>query len=44
MIMENGKPVKCPNCGSTNVITVEPFDYWKCCKDCNKEFMSDEHN
>jgi len=44
MIIENGKPVKCPKCGSTDVIAVESFDYIKQCKDCGREFMSGEHN
>jgi hypothetical protein len=36
MIKENGKIVKCPECGSTNIIKVEPFDYVKQCNndDC----------
>jgi ribosomal protein L37AE/L43A len=53
MIKENGVIVKCPKCGSTNVIRVHPFDYWKQCKDCktvvdgktyNYEFMTGVHN
>lgn len=44
MIKENGVIVKCPKCGSTNVIRVHPFDYIKRCEDCNKEFMSGVHN
>jgi ribosomal protein L37AE/L43A len=44
MIIENGKPVKCPVCKSTNVIAVLPFDYIKQCNDCGREFMSGEHN
>ena len=32
MIKENGKPVKCPLCGSTDVIRVHPFDYVKQCE------------
>ena len=43
-IMENGKPVKCPKCGSTNVEAVQNFDYIKQCNDCGREFMSNEHN
>jgi ribosomal protein L37AE/L43A len=44
MIKENGTIVKCPKCGSTNVIRVHPFDYWKQCKDCKHEFMTGVHN
>ena len=43
-IMENGKPVKCPKCGSTNVEPVLNFDYIKQCNDCGREFISNEHN
>jgi len=32
MIKENGAVVKCPRCGSTNVIRVHPFDYVKQCE------------
>jgi ribosomal protein L37AE/L43A len=41
---ENGKTVKCPRCGSKNVKPVLNFDYWKQCKDCGKEFMTNCHN
>jgi ribosomal protein L37AE/L43A len=44
MIKENGTIVKCPQCGSINVIRVHPFDYWKQCKDCKHEFMTGVHN
>jgi len=30
-IKENGKIVKCPECGSTDVRKVLPFDYVKMC-------------
>ena len=35
MIEENGKKVRCPICGSTNIKPVLPFDYVKQCE--NKE-------
>ncbi len=41
---ENGKTVKCPECGSTNVEVVMPFDYAKQCKDCGRDFMTGVHN
>ena len=48
IIVENGVIVKCPKCGSTNVTPVMTpeciFVYIKVCKDCGKEFMSNEHN
>lgn len=44
MIKENGAVVKCPKCGSTNVIREHPFDYWKTCKDCKHQFMTGVHN
>jgi endogenous inhibitor of DNA gyrase (YacG/DUF329 family) len=33
---ENGETVKCPICGSSNVIRMHPFDYIKQCEndDC----------
>ena len=35
-VVENGKRVECPVCGSNNVIRVHPFDYVKQCEnpDC----------
>ena len=44
IILENGIPVKCSKCGSTNVIAVLPFDYIKQCQDCGRQFTSEEHN
>jgi len=44
MIKENGQIVKCPHCGSTKVERVHPFDYWKFCRSCKKNFMTGEHN
>jgi hypothetical protein len=56
MIIENGKKVKCPICGSTNVEAVLPFDYVKQCenKDCSYhknhpkkwkyQFVTGQHN
>ena len=41
---ENGKTVKCPKCGSTNVEAVMPFDYVKMCEDCGKQFSTGVHN
>jgi uncharacterized protein (DUF983 family) len=41
---ENGKIVRCPRCGSDKVEPVLNFDYWKVCKACGKEFMTDCHN
>ena len=32
---ENGKTVRCPECGSTTVIAVPPFDWIKMCMDNN---------
>lgn len=32
MIEENGKIVRCPKCGSSNVVAVMPFDYVKRCE------------
>lgn len=34
----------CPNCQSTNVKPVEPFDYVQQCLDCGKQFSTGEHN
>ncbi len=31
MMKENGKIIRCPVCGSTNVEAVMPFDYIKMC-------------
>lgn len=56
MVIENGKKVKCPICGSTNVEAVLPFDYVKQCenKDCSYhknhpkkwkyQFVTGQHN
>ena len=44
MIIEDGRKVQCPRCGSTDVEAVMPFDYIKVCRRCKKEFMSKYHN
>ena len=47
---ENGKVVKCPKCGSENVVPLHPFDYVKRCNNCytkdgkHTEFLTDVHN
>lgn len=32
MVVENGKPIKCPVCGSERVNYVPSFDYWIMCE------------
>jgi hypothetical protein len=50
LMEENGKVVKCPKCGSENVVPVNPFDYVKRCNDCytengkHTEFLTGVHN
>jgi len=54
MIKENGKIVKCPECGSDDIEAPMPFDYIKRCNndECpfylennmRNEFMTGEHN
>ena len=41
---ENGKKVRCPECGSEDVYAVLPFDYIKQCRNCGYQFMTGEHN
>lgn len=36
--------VECPECKSTNVEPVLPFDYVKQCKDCGHQFSTGSHN
>ena len=43
-MVENGKIVKCPKCGSVYVRPVHPFDYIKQCHDCGKQFSTGVHN
>lgn len=35
---ENGKTVRCPECGSKKVEAVMPFDYWKMCMNDKCEY------
>lgn len=37
-------PIKCPKCGSANIVSIQPFDYRKGCKDCKHVFSSNPHN
>jgi len=36
--------VECPECKSTNIEPVLPFDYVKQCKDCGHQFSTGVHN
>jgi len=41
---EDGKTIRCPECGSDKVFPVHPFDYIKQCKKCKHEFITKYHN
>lgn len=44
MIKSNNEIIKCPKCGSTNIVAIQPFDYRKGCNDCKHVFSSNPHN
>lgn len=40
----DGSTIKCPKCGSEEIIPVHPFDYIKECKKCGEQFSTGIHN